>query len=107
MVTVTPRAAEQVRRSMANDLDGMALRIQVRRRGAAGLSYRMGFDHPAAGDTTSTSAAVEVIVDAQSIPLADGLVLDFEDGDGHPAEGEFVFINPLDVPAGSQVEERS
>jgi len=107
MVSVTPRAAEQVRRSMTNDLDGMALRIEARRGGADRLSYRMGFDSAADGEATFTSEGVTVVVDSESAPLVDGLVLDFEDGEGHPEGGEFLFINPLDVPAGSQPEEMS
>jgi len=107
MVSVTPRAAEQVRRSKANDVDGMALRIEVRRLGNDRLSYRMGFDSVADGETTFVSEGVTVVVDQESAPLADGLVLDFQDGEGHPEGGEFVFMNPLDVPAGSQPEEIS
>jgi len=90
---------------MTNDLDGMALRIEVRRLGNDRLSYRMGFDPVADGEATFTSEGVTVVLDSESAPLADGLVLDFEDGEGHPEGGEFVFINPLDVPAGSQPEE--
>lgn len=90
---------------MANDLADMALRIEVRRRGATGLSYRMGFDLPAEGETTFASEGVVVVVDGESAALADGLVLDFEEGESHPKGGEFVFINPLDVPVGSQAEE--
>lgn len=90
---------------MANDLDGMALRIEVRRHDADRLSYRMGFDSAGDGEATFTNEGVTVVVDHESAPLADGLVLDFEDGEGHPEGGEFVFINPLDVPAGSRPEE--
>ncbi len=85
----------------------MALRIEARRLGNDRLSYRMGFDEVADGETTFTSEGVTVVVDSESAPLVDDLVLDFEEGDGHPEGGEFVFINPLDVPAGSRPEEIS
>jgi len=102
MVTVTPRAAEQVRRSAElNDAHGLALRIQVRRRPDGSLAYQMGFDTPTAADQTSVSEGVTVAVDPQSGPLAEQLVLDYEERPELPDGGEFLFLNPLDVPGGA------
>jgi iron-sulfur cluster assembly accessory protein len=99
MVTVTARAAERVRHSAdLNDARGLALRIQVRRRPDGGLAYQMGFDAPAANDQTSVSEGVTVVVDPQSVPFAEQLVLDYEERPELPDGGEFVFMNPLDVP---------
>jgi len=102
MVTVTPRAAERVRQSAdVNDAHGLALRIQVRRRPDGGLTYQMGFDTPTPADQTNVSEGVTVTVDAQSVPLAEQLVLDYEERPELPDGGEFLFLNPLDVPGGA------
>lgn len=101
MITVTERAADRVRHSAdLNEGHGLALRIQVRRRPDGGLAYQMGFDTPTESDHTTVSAGVTVVVDPQSVPLADGLVLDYEERPDHPDGGEFVFLNPHDVPGG-------
>jgi len=102
MVTVTPRAAEQVRQSAdVNDAHGLALRIQVRRRPDGSLAYQMGFDTATPADQTSVSEGVTVVVDPESVPLAEELVLHYEERPGLPDGGEFVFMNPLDVPGGA------
>ena len=102
MVTVTPRAAERVRHSsQVSGGEGLALRIQVRRKEGGGLSYQMGFDAPAAHDQTFVSEGVTVVVDPESVSLAENLVLHYEDRPELPDGGEFVFMNPLDVPGGT------
>jgi len=102
MVTVTPRAAERVRQSAdVNDAHGLALRIQVRRRPDGSLDYQMGFDTANAADQTSVSEGVTVVLDPQSVPLAEQLVLHYEERPELPDGGEFVFLNPLDVPGGA------
>jgi iron-sulfur cluster assembly protein len=99
MVTVTPRAAERVRHSaQVSGGEGLALRIQVRRKEGDGLSYKMGFDSPAPQDQTFVSEGVTVVVDPESAPLAEGLVLHYEDRPEMADGGEFVFMNPLDSP---------
>ncbi|MGD2064667.1 MAG: iron-sulfur cluster assembly accessory protein [Nitrospirota bacterium] len=106
MVTVTPRAAERVLHSVqVSGGEGLALRIQVRRKEEGGsLSYNMGFDAPSADDQTFVSEGVTVIVDPESAPLAEDLVLHFEDHPEMPDGGEFVFMNPLDLPDGMTPE---
>ncbi len=89
----------------SGDLGGMALRIEARRAAGGGLSYRMGFDAPRDEETPFVSEGVTLVVDAESAPLVEELVLDFEEGEGHPEGGEFVFINPKDVPAGPLAQE--
>jgi iron-sulfur cluster assembly accessory protein len=99
MVTVTPRAAERVRHSMkVNGGEELALRIQVRRKEGGGLTYKMGFDAPSAQDQTFVSEGVTVVVDPASAPLAKDLVLHYEDHPEMPDGGEFIFMNPLDLP---------
>ena len=102
MVTVTPRAAERVRQSAdVNDAHGLALRIQVRRRPDGSLAYQMGFDAASEADQTNVSEGVTVVVDPESVPLAEQLVLDYEARPELPDGGEFLFLNPLDVPGGA------
>lgn len=105
MVTVTPRAAERVRDSVpVSGGEGLALRIQVRPKEGGGLSYKMGFDAPAAQDQTFVSEGITVVLDPESAPLAENLVLHYEDRPELPDGGEFVFMNPLDLPDGAAAD---
>jgi iron-sulfur cluster assembly accessory protein len=81
MITLSPRAAAQVR-SMQNDLNAPAkrLRVFVESGGCSGFQYGMSFDEPKADDTQFESEGVAVIMDAASLAYLNGSQVDFDDG---------------------------
>ena len=81
MITLSPRAAAQVR-SMQNDLNAPAkrLRVFVESGGCSGFQYGMSFDEPKPEDTQFESEGVAVIMDAASLAYLSGSHVDFDDG---------------------------
>ncbi|MBI4399058.1 MAG: iron-sulfur cluster assembly accessory protein [Candidatus Omnitrophica bacterium] len=92
MVTVTPAAAEEIKRLVEkqNEKD-VALRMAVKGGGCSGFSYALAFDKIQLEDTTFESSGVKVVVDPKSLELLSGITLDFVDS----LEGRgFKFLNP-------------
>ncbi len=81
MITLSPRAAAQVR-TMQNELNAPAkrLRVFVESGGCSGFQYGMSFDEPKAEDTQFESEGVAVIMDAASLAYLSGSHVDFDDG---------------------------
>jgi iron-sulfur cluster assembly accessory protein len=81
MITLSPRAAAQVR-SMQTELNAPAkrLRVFVESGGCSGFQYGMSFDEPKPDDTQFESEGVPVIMDAASLAYLNGSVVDFDDG---------------------------
>lgn len=69
-----------------------ALRVEVKKGGCSGLSYKMNFDNtPKEGDQTFESHGEKIIVDGQSLLYVIGMTLDYSGG----LNGKgFVFENP-------------
>ncbi len=81
MVTLTERAARQVRTLLADLGDeSKRLRVFVEDGGCSGFQYGMSFDQPKDGDARHESAGVEFLMDATSLAYLDGSVIDFDDG---------------------------
>ena len=81
MITLSPRAAAQVR-TMQNELSAPAkrLRVFVESGGCSGFQYGMSFDEPKADDTQFESEGVAVIMDPASLAYLNGSHVDFDDG---------------------------
>jgi iron-sulfur cluster assembly accessory protein len=81
MITLTPRAAKQIR-SMHAELNEpqKRLRVLVESGGCSGFQYGMSFDEPKDGDTVLESEGVPVIIDATSLAYMQGSAIDFDDG---------------------------
>ncbi|SEQ77059.1 iron-sulfur cluster assembly protein [Solimonas aquatica] len=91
-VLVTEAAARQIRRTIEKRGKGVGLRLAVKASGCSGLSYVMAVaDEIGAEDQCFDSAGVKLVVDARSLPLLDGIEIDFvREGLN---EG-FKFLNP-------------
>jgi iron-sulfur cluster assembly protein len=93
-VDLTPKAADQVRKIMAeNSIPAThGLRLSVKGGGCSGLSYVLGFDEKASdADKVLECQGVRVYIDPKSLFYLSGTVLDFSDG----LNGKgFVFNNP-------------
>ncbi len=81
MITLTPRAAGQIRQ-MQKDLgaEGKALRLLVESGGCSGFQYGMSFDEPKADDQRCESEGVSMVLDATSAAYLSGSHVDFDDG---------------------------
>lgn len=81
MITLTPRAAQQVRRMHADLGDPQKiLRVFVENGGCSGFQYGMSFDVAKAGDQEFVSEGVAVLMDATSLVYLSGSSVDFDDG---------------------------
>ncbi len=95
MITITPRAAAQIRKvSEQTDADDMYLRLAARREADGTIEYGMGFDDMGTQDQIYTSEGIDVLVSDSCRELLRGATLDFvELNAGQP---EFIFVNPND-----------
>jgi iron-sulfur cluster assembly protein len=96
MITITPQAAAQIRRSAEQtNAKGLSLRLAARRLDDGSIDYGMGFDdQPREGDTRVTADGVEVVISDASKDLLAGTTLDYVEL--NPGEFHFIFINPND-----------
>lgn len=96
MITITPRAAEQIRTSAKQgNMIGMPLRIACQKEADGSFHYALGFDDQSQqGDETYTSEGIDLVVGAISAPLLRGTIVDYVELD----EGklEIIFLNPND-----------
>ena len=95
MITITPRAAEQIAKSaQAPGPDGVCLRLAARLGDKSVIEYGMGLDDPAEGDTKVATNGVTLLIPPGSIELLTGATLDFVEI--NPGEWRFIFLNPND-----------
>jgi iron-sulfur cluster assembly protein/iron-sulfur cluster insertion protein len=93
-VTLTTNAAAKVKELIEaeNDSD-MALRLGVKRSGCSGYAYDMFFDSAIdPSDIISETDGVRVVVDAASLSMVTGAIVDYND-DGLAGSG-FAIENP-------------
>ncbi len=77
-ISVTPKAATQIRKALAQRGGGAGLRVAVKTSGCSGYAYALEFaDTPSADDLSFESEGVQLLVDAKSFPLVDGTQLDW------------------------------
>jgi len=81
MITLTPRAAKQVRTMQAEIGEpGKRLRVLVESGGCSGFQYGMSFDAPKPDDTEIVSEGVALVIDPTSLAYLQGTSIDFDDG---------------------------
>lgn len=77
-ITMTPAAAEHIRRSLSARGHGEGIRLGVRTSGCSGMAYVLEFvDAPADGDQVYETDGVKVVVDPKSLAYLEGTELDF------------------------------
>ncbi len=93
-VTITAKAAEELRRIKANNgiPEAHVLRMGVKGGGCSGYTYVLAFDEsPRDTDKVVSMEGLTVCIDPKSLPFLSGITLDFKDGlDGRG----FDFSNP-------------
>lgn len=94
MVQISENAASKLKllKQEEGQPTSSALRVEVRKGGCSGLSYKMNFDNtPQDGDQVFESNGEKIIVDGQSLLYIIGMTLDYSGG----LNGKgFVFNNP-------------
>lgn len=95
MITLTPSAAQEVKRLMEKEQKpNLALRIGVKGGGCSGFSYVVSLDEasPKQYDTAFEQDGIKVLVDAKSHLYLDGTMVDYKNS---LMGGGFEFSNPL------------
>ena len=81
MITLTPRAAQQVRTMQTALGDAQKkLRVFVETGGCSGFQYGMSFDVTKPDDREIVSEGVAVLLDPTSLAYLQGSSVDFDDG---------------------------
>ena len=77
-ISVTPKAANQIRKALAQRGGGLGLRVAVKTSGCSGYAYALEFaDAEVPEDLCFESEGVQLLVTAQSLPMIDGTQLDW------------------------------
>jgi iron-sulfur cluster assembly protein len=77
-VTVTPKAANQIRKALQKRGGGVGLRVAVKTSGCSGYAYALEFaDAASAEDLSFESEGVQLLVEAKSLAMIDGTQLDW------------------------------
>lgn len=91
-ISLTEAAASRVRAFITQDPNALGLRLGVKRTGCSGWSYQVDLARAVGeGDHVFTDRGVRVVIDAASLPLLDGVEVDFAK---KGLNAEFVFHNP-------------
>lgn len=91
-ITLTPAAADRVRRFIAERGRGIGLRLGVRRTGCSGFAYVVNYaDEARENDRVFDCLGVRILVDPESLALIDGTEVDFV---RHGLNEAFRFRNP-------------
>lgn len=78
MITVTDTAAKKIQTNLERRGSGIGIRIGIRTTGCSGLAYVLEYvDTPNNEDTVFTDNSVTVIVDPKSLPIVDGITVDY------------------------------
>jgi iron-sulfur cluster assembly protein len=77
-VSVTPKAAAQIRKAIAKRGGGVGLRVAIKTSGCSGYAYALEFaDALCEEDLRFESEGVQLLVDAKSLPMIAGTQLDW------------------------------
>ena len=77
-LSVTPKAARQIRKALDQRGSGYGLRVAVKTSGCSGYAYALEFaESPTAEDLCFESEGVQLLVDVKSLPMVSGTQLDW------------------------------
>ena len=95
MITLTPTAADEVKRLIGKEQKpNLGLRVGVKGGGCSGLNYVLAVEDatPKAHDTLFEQGGITVLIDAKSDLYLDGTTIDYKSS---LMGGGFEFSNPL------------
>ncbi|CAD5371971.1 FeS cluster assembly protein [Rubrivivax sp. A210] len=77
-ISVTPKAAKQIQKALAQRGGGVGLRVAIKTSGCSGYAYALEFaDAAVPEDLQFESEGVQLLVSATSLPMIDGTQLDW------------------------------
>lgn len=95
MITITKRAAEEIKLSTQNpDTQDLLMRFAIDET-KKGFRYLMGFDERSDGDIHLKSNGIEYVLSYSQKALLTGMVVDFDEINTEDGYG-FIFMNPND-----------
>jgi iron-sulfur cluster assembly accessory protein len=80
IISVTPEAADEVKKLLANEPGKSGLRLEIKGGGCSGMSYGLTFDNPTEQDHVVDTNGVKVMIDPKSAIYLKGTILHFESG---------------------------
>ena len=91
-ISLTPAAADRIRKFIASRGQGLGLKLGVRKTGCSGFAYVINYaDQAAPRDLVFEDHGVKVFVDPDSLRLIDGTTVDFVK---QGLSESFRFLNP-------------
>lgn len=96
MITITPSAAAQIRKSATEgNMADLPLRIAAKRESDGSINYAMGFaDKHDENDLSFNSEGVTLVVAPVSLELIKDMTIDFVELEA--GQSNFIFLNPND-----------
>jgi len=96
MITLTPVAAEQIRKSAAeSNSSDLPLRIAAKRESDGTINYGMGFaDQHDQNDLSFNTEGVTIVIAPVSLELIKGMTIDYVELEA--GQSNFIFLNPND-----------
>ena len=77
-ISLTESAANRVRTHLEKRGNGIGLRVGIKKTGCSGFAYVVNYaDSIQPDDAVFEERGVKIVVDASSLPLIDGTVVDF------------------------------
>lgn len=94
MITLTPAAAKQIKKSaVAGRMEGLPLRVAVMRTKEDNFHYGMGFDDAnLEDDMRFKSEGVEIVTSGATLAMLNGMTVDYVELD--EGQYKFIFLNP-------------
>ncbi|MFP4615615.1 MAG: Fe-S cluster assembly scaffold SufA [Thiohalorhabdus sp.] len=91
-LTITERAADQIRNQLAKRGSGVGIRVGVRKSGCSGYMYNLEYvDEPKAEDLVYEAHGAKVFVDPEVMSLIEGTEMDYV---SEGLQSMFRFNNP-------------
>ena len=91
-LSITERAAEQIRQSLEKRGGGVGIRVGVKKSGCSGYMYNLAYvDEPSADDLLFEAFGARVYVDPEVMALVDGTEMDYV---SEGLQAMFKFNNP-------------
>jgi iron-sulfur cluster assembly protein len=95
MITISPRAAEQIRFSAKqSNAENLPLRIAAQVAVDESIEYGLGFDEEKEGDMKFTIEGIDIVIAPACAEFLQGAHLDFVELE--PGNSNFIFQNPND-----------
>ncbi len=92
-IQLTESAAQHVKKMLQDKPGSLGLRLGTRKSGCTGFAYQVDYAEAVGeNDRVFESCGVKLVVDEESLPMLDGMTIDF--GKTNVLNEGFDFINP-------------